>query len=130
MLFFGHRFLKNQKFYHVFDIDSIITTPPASTMYIEFDENNLDIINYLQENKMNFALKVKTVTEIAYASSLGATYIVVESHLAKTAQRIAENYLFDSKILVSIQNEDEIEELVLLNVDGVIFPNAIVKVTP
>ncbi len=129
MLFFGHRFLHSPKFYHVFDIDSILTTPPSSTLYVEFEEKNLDIITYLQENEITFALKVKNVTEVAYAAALNAAYIVVENSLAKTAQKIAENYLFDAKILAHIENEKEIEELVLLGIDGVICPSAVIKVT-
>jgi len=128
MLFFGHRFIESEKFYHVFDIDTIIQTPPSSTIYVEFDEENLDIINYLKENKINFALKVKNITELMYASALGASYIHVEQELAKTAQKIAENYLFDAKILVHLEDEDKIEEMALLGVDGVIFTEAIVKI--
>jgi len=130
MLFFGHKFLESPKFYHVFDIDTILTTPPASTIYLEFHKSNLDIINYLKENAITFALKVENITEIAYANALGAAYIIVETALAKTAQKIAENYLFDAKILVVIEEESEIEELVLLGVDGVIFPEAVVRVSP
>jgi hypothetical protein len=48
--------------------------------------------------------------------------------LAKTAQNVAENYLFDAKILVLIEKEDEIEELALLGVDGVVFSNTIIKI--
>ena len=128
MLFFGHRFIESEKFYHVFDIDTILQTPPSSTIYLEFDEKNLDIINYLKKNKINFVLKVKNITQLMYASSLEASYIHVEQKLAKTAQKIAENYLFDAKILVHVENEDEIEEIALLGIDGVIFPEAIVKI--
>ncbi len=129
MLFFGHRFIESAKFYHVFDIDAIMQTPPSSTIYLEFDEKNLDIINYLQDNKIRFMLKVKNITELMYASALGASYIHVEQELAKTAQKIAENYLFDAKILVHVTNKNDIEEMALLGIDGVIFPEAIVKIS-
>ncbi|MGE4420006.1 MAG: hypothetical protein AB7D38_09250 [Sulfurimonas sp.] len=128
MIFFGHRFLKNENFYHIFDIDSILHTPPSSTIYMEFEEKNLDIINHAALNSVKTALHVKNITEILYASSLGASYIIIEKELAKTAQNIAENYLFDAKILALIEDEDEIEELALLGVDGVIFSNAIIKI--
>ncbi|WP_457748687.1 hypothetical protein [Sulfurimonas sp.] len=129
MLFFGHRFIQSKKFYHVFDIDAIIQTPPSSTIYVEFDEQNLDIINYLQDNKIHFVLKVKNITQLMYASALGASYIHVEQNLAKTAQKIAENYLFDAKILVHVEDENEIEEMALLGIDGVLFAEAIVKIS-
>lgn len=129
MLFFGHRFIESEKFYHVFDIDTIIQTPPSSIIYVEFDEKNLDIITYLQQNSIKFALKVKNIMELMYASALGADYIHVELKLAKTAQKIAENYLFDAKILVHVENEDEIEEMALLGIDGVVFAEAVVKIS-
>jgi len=129
LIFFGHRFIKSESFYHIFDIDSIIHTPVASTIYVEFDEKNLDIINHAVLNSVKIAVFAKNITEILYASSLGASYIVIEKELAKTAQNIAENYLFDAKILVLTEDEDEIEELALLGVDGVIFSSAIIKIS-
>ncbi|MDQ1263903.1 MAG: hypothetical protein QG559_904 [Campylobacterota bacterium] len=129
MLFFGHRFLQSIQFYHVFNIEAILSTPPSSTLYIEFDEENLDIINYALLNSMPTAIYVKNLTEVLYASSLGASYIVVEEALAKSAQNLADNYLFDAKILALIESESAIEELALLGVDGVVFCDAIVKIT-
>lgn len=129
MILFGHRFIKSEKFYHVFDIDGISHTPPSSIIYLEFDEKNLDIIEHLQLNAINYALKVEDITQIIYAESFDASFIVVHKELAKTAQEIATNYLFDAKILVSIEEEEDIEELALLGVDGALFSNAVIKVT-
>lgn len=128
MLFFGHRFLKNEIFYHISDIEAIEKTPPNTTIFLEFKEENLDIIEYLNENSINSALSALNTTEILYSASLNANYIVVPVELAKTAQSIAESYLFDAKILVMLENEDQIEEMALLGIDGVIFSNAIIKI--
>jgi hypothetical protein len=127
MLIFGHRFIESKKFYYINSINSIKNTPPSSNILVEFNENNLDIINHLQINSINFALEVKNITEIMYASALGSSYILVKKSLAMVAQNLAQNYLFDSKILVHINNEDEIEEFALMGVDGIIFSSAIVK---
>ena len=127
MIFFGHRFIKSQNFFHIQSIESIDNTPPSSTIYIEFSEKNLDIISFASSSTIPMALHVKNITELLYASSFGASYIIVEKELAKTAQSIAENYLFDAKILVFVTEEHEIEELGLLGVDGVIFSDAIIK---
>jgi hypothetical protein len=128
MIFFGHRFIESESFYHIPNIEAIQNTPPSSTLYIEFSETNLDIINHAFLNSMPTAIEIKNITELLYASSFGAAYIVVEKVLAKTAQDIAQNYLFDAKILVMVENEDEIEEFALLGVDGIIFSNAIIKI--
>ncbi len=128
MLFFGHRFIESENFYHIQSIDAIQNTPPSSIILVDFDEENLDIINHIRANLIPLAMQVQDITQIVYASSFDAKYIILSKEFAKTAQNLADNYLFDAKILVHIENENEIEELALLGVDGVIFSNAIIKI--
>lgn len=128
MIIFGHRFIPNQSFYHVFDIDSISNTPPNSIIHIEFKEENLDIISHANLNHVKTSMCGTSVQDIIYASALGASYIVVRKNLASDAKDLANEYLFDAKILVLIEDENEIKELALLGVDGVIFSNAIIKI--
>lgn len=128
MLLFGHRFIASPSFYHILDIDSITHTPPSSTIYLEFSEKNLDIITHAQANEVSFALSIQNIEEFIYASALNANYIIVERSYAKTFQEIAQTYLLDSKVLVRIENDKEIEDLALLGIDGVIYSNAIIKV--
>ncbi len=128
MLLFGHRFIPSEHFYHVSSIEAIQNTPPSSTVFIDFSEENLDIIKHTTSNSIKLALHVKDITEIVYASALDANFIVVSKELAKTAQNLAENYLFDAKILVNIEDEKEVEELALLGIDGVICADAIIKI--
>ena len=129
MLLFGHRFIESEEFYHIFDIDSIEKTPSSSSIYLDFSEKNLDIIEHLRLNQIPFALGVTNINELIYAAALGASYIMVSKDFAKSAQDIAENYLFDAKILAHIQDESEIEEMALLGIDGICFAEAIVKVS-
>lgn len=129
MYIFGHRFIKSDSFYHIACIEAIKNTPPSSILYIEFSEENLDIISYISKNQIPLALSVTDITQIIYASALGASYILVAPELAKTAQELANTYLFDAKILVHIEQESEIEEMALLGVDGLFFSNAIVKIS-
>ncbi len=128
MLIYGHRFIENDSFYHVLDIESISNTPPSSTIFVEFSEDNLDVIKHVVSNSIPLAVEVTNVTQIIYASSLDASFIIIPKELAKTAQNLANNYLFDAKILVLIEQEEEIEEFAILGVDGVIFANAIIKI--
>lgn len=128
MLIFGHRFIESENFYHILDIDSIANTPPSSNIYVDFKEENLDIIKHLRDNDICFALNVKNISQIVYASALGASFITVNQENAKIANDIADNYLFDAKILVHIHEESEIEKLAIIGVDGVIFTNSIIKI--
>jgi len=129
MLLFGHRFIESKEFYHIFDIDSIEKTPSSSYIYLDFSEKNLDIIKHLRLNQIPFALGITNINELIYAAALDASYIMVSKDFAKSAQDIAENYLFDAKILAHIKKESDIEEMALLGIDGVCFAEAIVKVS-
>ena len=129
MLLFGHRFIPSESFYHIDSIEAIKNTPPSSTLYLAFSEDNLDIIKHANDNNIVFMLSVQNITELIYASSLSAKFILVPKELAKSAQDIAESYLFDAKIIVKIEDESEIEEMALLGLDGLLFANAIIKIT-
>lgn len=128
MLIFGHKYITSESLYHITNIEDIAHTPPSSTLYFAFSEKNLDIIEHANSNFITTALAVTNVKDLMFASSLQAKYIVVDKELAQTAQAIAQNYLFDAKILVHIDNEDELEDMALIGVDGVIFSNAIIKI--
>ncbi|NPA65407.1 MAG: hypothetical protein GXO11_00850 [Epsilonproteobacteria bacterium] len=129
MLLFGHHFIKSEKFYHINDIDAVTKTPSNAIIYVEFNENNLDIITFLQLNSIRFALHVNSLTEAIYAYNLGAKYITCNEKLAVELQKTAETYLFDAKILVHIDEEKEIEKYAKVGIDGVVFPTAIIKVS-
>ena len=128
MLLFGHRFIKSESFYHIGDIEAVLKTPPGSTIYLEFDEENLDIIEYLQSNSIPFALGVQNLTEAIYAFALDANYIVTKEHLSKEVQSLAQEYLFDAKVLVHIDDDSQIERFAKEGIDGVVYPEAFVKI--
>ena len=127
MIIYGHRFIPSDNFYHILNIDAISNTPPSSTLFLEFNEENLDIIEHLRINKLPFALQVNSLTGLIYASALSASFIIVSKELILDAQKIANEYLLDAKILVKIEHDSEIEELAKQSIDGVIYSNAIIK---
>ena len=129
MLIFGHRFIPSPRFYHIEDIDAVAHTPSNSIVYLVFDEKNLDIIKHLKDNDISFALAVNTIRDLVYAENLGASFIITENTLAISAQKVAETYLFDAKILCRINNESQIEAMAFEGIDGVLFSDAIIKIT-
>lgn len=129
MLLFGHPYIDFKPFYHIDELDEIELTPANSTLYLHFKEENLDIIRHMQQNHLRFALGAADVSEVILAHNLGATYIVVDEILAKSAQNVAETYLFDAKILCRLETGNSIEEKAVEGIDGVIFAQAIVKIS-
>ncbi len=129
MLLFGHPYIPFTPFYHITESSDVDGTPPNSTLFVTFDIENLDLITFLNQHQLPFALEVKSLEEVVFAHNLNAKYIVVQDHLAKSAQNCAETYLFDAKILCRMENEASIEEKIIEGVDGLIYAQAIVKIS-
>jgi hypothetical protein len=103
-------------------IDDIKNTQANSTLLFNFD---IKILRYTQANNLNSAVKINNIKEIMYSSIFEAKYIIVPNNLLIQAQKIANNYMFDSKILAIIQNDDELEKAILNEIDGVIYKHII-----
>ncbi len=129
MLLFGHPYIDYKPFYHIEEIDEIEYTPANSTLFLHFKEESLDIIRYMQKNHLTFALQASDLNEVIFAHNLGAKYILVNETLAKSAQNVAENYLFDAKILCHLKSDTNLEEKIIEGIDGVIFAQAIIKIS-
>ncbi len=129
MILFGHPYIDFEPFYHVNEISEIELTPPNSALFLEFKASNLDIIRHMQHNNIAFALEATDLNEVIFAHNLGAKYIVVNETLAKSAQNCAETYLFDAKVLCRLENGADLEEKIIEGIDGVIFTQAIIKIS-
>jgi len=103
-------------------ITDIIDTKANTTLLFDFD---FDILKYCQKNNIASAVMIKNITEVVYSALLGVKYIIVPHNIVSQAQKIADNYMYDSKILVIINSEDEIEQNALNEIDGVIYLNRI-----
>jgi hypothetical protein len=127
MIIFGHKLLPKNNFFKVNSIDEVKKTKSNSTVFIKFSEKNIELIYFVISNEVETALEVVSIEEAILAENLGAKFLVIENQkLAIEVQKLAEHYLFDSKILVLINNPHEIEEIVKLRIDGAILSNHII----
>lgn len=129
MLLFGHPYVPSQPFYHIDAIEAIAHTPSNSVVTLFFTPENLDIIDYLTQNSVRFALHIETTTDAVIAENLGASYLIVLPKHAHTIQKVAEHYLFDAKVLGYLEEMNDLEELIEMRLDGAIFAEAIIKIT-
>ncbi|WP_345973073.1 hypothetical protein [Sulfurimonas diazotrophicus] len=129
MLIFGHPHLASDPFYHIDSPEAIATTPAGSTVLFAWGIANLDLVSYCNANDIPFALEAGSVKEALFAENAGARFILVESALAPSVQKVAETYLFDAKVLAYIEDETQIEAMAFEGIDGVVFAEAVIKVT-
>ena len=106
-------------------IEDISNTKPNSVVAFKY---NIDIVNYCSLNNISSAVVISNIQEAIFSNSLNAKYIIVKNSIAKEIQKIAENYMFDAKIITIIKCDDEIENIALDGIDGVIYEELIKEI--
>ena len=125
MLIFGHPWVDSPKFRKIFAIEEISQSAADEIILLEPLSDSIALARYCQSNQRHFAVTVNSVTEALFANALGSQYVVCQIEDAPKIQPIAQEYLFDTKILALINSEKEIAKMAALSIDGVIFPQAI-----
>lgn len=123
MLLIGHPLLQNEKFYYITVLEQIKQSKPNATLFFDFD---VPLSNYAQEQQLTFALHVKNIKELVLANALGASFFIVDKSLAINAQKVADDYLFDGKVMLLGIDENDIEFVALNAIDGIIFKDGII----
>jgi hypothetical protein len=124
MILIGDKNIDCEKIEYIGCIDDIQNTSSNSTLLFDFD---IDILKYTSKNDLNSAVVVSSIKDVIYASSFEAHYIIPQKDILFQTQKIADNYMFDSKILAIIENSDEIEAMALNEIDGVIYKSILVE---
>ena len=81
----------------------------------------MKLLHYCMNNALQYGVIVQNILEVIYAHNLGARYIIVPQEIAKQTQELADNYMFDSKILAIISDAKEIVEVAKQHIDGIIY---------
>ena len=118
MIIIGDQNIEYENIEKITSINDIKTTSSNATVIFDFD---LDILKYTKSNDISSAVVVNSIKEVLYASSLNAKYIIPSANILIQSQKIADNYMFDSKILAIVKNSDELEGVALNEIDGAIY---------
>lgn len=120
MIILGDDLVPFEKISFIKELENIKNTKANSTILFDFNEN---FLKYSYENSLFTGVIVHTLKEALYANALHAKYIICDKPLDKTIQDVAENYMFDSKILTIIEASDELEIVAIDKIDGAIYKN-------
>ncbi|MDR2790565.1 MAG: hypothetical protein LBB59_06285 [Campylobacteraceae bacterium] len=126
MIIIGHELIDFKPFCKIKNIDKTANISSDLAVIFAF-KNGQNLIKFCQKNGINFAVETEIAKEALLANAAGASYISVSGKkAAKKIQDLAENYLFDAKILLKINNENEIEKAAKLGIDGVLLPEGVI----
>ena len=119
MLVFNHPQIPTPTLQPIQSIEDIKNTPPNSIVWFDFD---LSLLQFCQKNSVQCAVNIINIQEAVYANALSAAYLICKMPLAKKVQKVAENYLFDAKVIALI-DERLIEQAIDAGIDGVFLTN-------
>lgn len=122
MILIGDKLVPFENIETIEKIEDIQNTKANNTLSFGYNE---EILKYTYENELSVAIKVDSIKEAIYANALNAKYIIAQKLLAKEIQKVAENYMFDSKILAIIETNEELEEIASFEIDGIIYKSII-----
>ena len=122
MIIIGDKLVPFEEMTYIKNIEEIKNSKANSIVMFNYDEKTL---KYTYENELSSAVIVTSITEAIYCNSLNVKYIISEKHLAIQIQKIADNYMYDSKNLVIINSNEEFEHIAKDEIDGVIYRDLI-----
>lgn len=122
MILIGDELVPYGQISFISNIEQINSTKANSIILFNYDEV---LLKYAYENELSSAVIVKSIKDAIYCNNLKVKYIISEKSLSKQIQKIADNYMFDSKNLVIIDSNDEFEEMAITEIDGIIYRSLI-----
>ncbi len=125
MIIIGHPWIESSRFSKVFSKEDIKNSKVDDIVLLEPLVDAIDLAKYCQNNDIPYAVAVNTLNEAIFANALDANYMICEEDEACVIQPIAQEYLFDTKILVLVHEEKDISKIARSGIDGVIFAEAI-----
>ena len=122
MLILGHEDIDHPLFCRVNTTKEIQKTDAGTVLYI--DPFDTKLAAYMHQNALPFCAAINCVSDLMLANAQGAAYCLIPLEHAKEFQALANEYLFDAKLLLAVDSTDAIKDAARLGVDGVIFQAA------
>ena len=116
MIIVGNKNIPYQNIKVINSIEDVKNTSANDIVYFPYD---IELIKYCKANSVRCAVKISNITEAIFCNALEVFFII--SYDAKALQKIAENYMFDSKVLQIISTDEDIEQIAINEIDGCIY---------
>ncbi len=116
MLILNKPFCK-EEFTFIKKEEDIKNSHPNSTIIFNFD---LNLALFCNENDINYAIITDDIKEFIFSINLNAKYVFCDDiNIAKKFQKVADNYLSDTKVVLLIDSFDDIEKVIEFEIDAV-----------
>jgi hypothetical protein len=119
MIILNDKRFSDEKFCQVKTKKDIENSKNNSTLIFQYNKKDIELYKYCQKNSVPYTVEINSIAEFIFIHNLDAKYAFCNDlDLAKTLQKIADNYLSDTKIIMKAPLK-KIEKIALLEIDGI-----------
>jgi hypothetical protein len=119
MIILNDKRFSNENFYPIKTKKDIENSDNNSTLLFQYNEKDIELYKYCQDNNIPYAVEIASIAEFIFIYNLNAKYAFCNDlEIAKNLQKIADNYLSDTKVIIK-SSLKKIEKIALLEIDGI-----------
>jgi hypothetical protein len=110
----------DEEFVYVKTLEDVKKSPSNSTLIFEYCDTSLELYNFCKINNIPYGVIVSDIKDLIFCLNLNAKYIFCDTiKKAKIFQKIVDEYLYDTKIVMLTENFDNIDEIVFNQIDAI-----------
>ncbi len=110
----------NEEFIYIKTLEDIKNSPSDTTLIFDYCDSSLELYNFCKINNISYGVIVSDIKNLIFCLNLDAKYIFCDTiKNAKKFQKIVENYLYDTKIVLLVDDYNNIEKIASYNIDAI-----------
>ena len=110
----------DEEFFYVKTMQDIKNSPNNATLIFDYCDSSLELYNFCKINNISYGVKVNNIKEMIFCANLNAKYIFCDTiQNAKVFQKIVDEYLLDTQIVLLVDDFKNIKEIVKNKIDAI-----------
>ena len=119
MIILNDKRFSDENFFYAKTLEDISNSPNNSTIIFKYNEDDIKLYKFCQTNNISYGVEIDSIKEFIFIINLNAKYTFCNNiELASTIQKIADNYLTQTKVIIKTSFE-LLEKAVLHEIDGI-----------
>ena len=110
----------DEEFFEVATLEDIKNSPKNSTLIFKYRDSSIELYNFCKINNIPYGVIISDIKEMIFCINLNAKYVFCDTiEKGKVFQKIADDYLTDTKVVLLVENFDTIGEIAKHNIDAI-----------
>jgi len=110
----------DEEFFEVSELEEVKNSPKNTTLIFKYSDSSIEMYNFCKINNIPYGVIISDIKEMIFCINLNAKYVFCDTiKKAKIFQKIADDYLIDTKVVLLVENFDNLDEIVKYSIDAI-----------